>query len=99
MKESLVRMDVESYIKEKYPDVPPLDLIPGKIIRFNPHDKNNGAGWAILFSDGNGFVGDWSTDEKVKCFPKDISPKETDKLEKEVTQMLTSEINKICKSF
>ena len=44
-----LEMDVETYIKEKYPEALPLDLIPGRISRFDIEKRDNKAGWAIVF--------------------------------------------------
>ena len=75
-----LEMDVETYIKEKYPEALPLDLIPGRISRFDIEKRDNKAGWAIVFPDGNGFVGDWRTGEKVRCFPNKSNTKDTNSM-------------------
>ena len=94
-----LEMDVETYIKEKYPEALPLDLIPGRISRFDIEKRDNKAGWAIVFPDGNGFVGDWRTGEKVRCFPNKSNTKDTNSMVRTVSQIISTESNEYCKSF
>ncbi len=62
-------MDVATYIKTYYPDVPPLKFIPERITRFDIGSNDKCSGWAVVFHNGEGFVGNCKTDEIVRCIP------------------------------
>ena len=57
---------------------PPATIEPGKIIRFSTNGKRgDDAGWALLFHDGDGVVGDWCTGGHRTGLSRDSRPAST----------------------
>lgn len=81
---------IKDYITQNYPLADASYLIEGKVFRFDIDNKGNNAGWAILFEDGNGIVGDWRTNEEVLCFPTSVNSVEQVNFKKRVNLMLDS---------
>lgn len=81
---------VINYIIQNYPLAETGNIIVGKIFRFDIDKKDNGAGWAILFEDGNGIVGDWRTGEQILCFPTTVNSVDREEFKKKVCRILDS---------
>lgn len=85
--------DIMEYITQNYPLANINSLIEGKVFRFDIDQKGNNAGWAILFEDGNGIVGDWRSGEQILCFPSSVNSVDQANFKKKVNLML-DEIHK-----
>ena len=80
--------DIKNYITQNYPLADINSLMEGKVFRFDIDKKGNNAGWAILFEDGNGIVGDWRSGEQVLCFPPTANSVNREEFKKKVCKIL-----------
>lgn len=99
MADQLLEKSVSTYLQEKYPNVDTTKLIPGEILRFDIDKPGNLAGWALLFPDGNGLVGDWRTGERVMCVLNKTSTSDQGDYIKKASNIISSDSNKHCRDL
>lgn len=89
--DTIVNKNLVNLISENFPLAKPSEIQPEKIYRFDIDKKGNAAGWAVLFNDGNGVLGDWRTGDRTICISHTSTSSDKETISKKIDDFFVEE--------
>lgn len=89
--DTIVNKNLVNLISENFPLAKTFNIQPEKIYRFDIEKRGNKAGWAVLFSDGNGVIGDWRTGDRTICISPTSTSSDKETISKKIDDFFVEE--------